>query len=293
MEDIGNNMGAGGAVVQDPTVNGKKVVKKCNKAAIIVIVLAVLAVAGAGFGAYSILSSNSRITDLEQKLAERDSIIAELRGEDMPSDDVDASDNALSSDSVQPLAKSLLITSTEQAIDTGVGGAFALNISTTISDVMYMALSKQVGGLTDFEKEYEPDTTEQPAKISGSINFSVVGDMYGLEKNDIEGFEVSNIDVDHVVDVFVGGFGQALGDEVALFLMDDGTVEYMPIRKAAVNQEYKSYGKIPGVEDVIKFMDGELTYGPHVSHDILAQRADGKIYSLRRLLSTRTDCFER
>ncbi len=81
-----------------------------------------------------------------------------------------------------------------------------------------------------------------------------------------------------VIEVLFTGFGQATGSETILFLMEDGTVEYIPYRKALTG-EMKSYGAIPNVTDVVKlFVGASETIGGSVN--IIAQRADGTFYLL-------------
>ena len=40
------------------------------------------------------------------------------------------------------------------------------------------------------------------------------------------------------------------------FLMEDGTVEYMPIHKALKSQEFKSYGKLENVSNIVEIATG-------------------------------------
>lgn len=54
-----------------------------------------------------------------------------------------------------------------------------------------------------------------------------------------------------VADVFIKGFGQSYGYETVFFLMEDGTVEYMPVIHAIRNNNFKSYGTVEGVKDVV------------------------------------------
>lgn len=78
------------------------------------------------------------------------------------------------------------------------------------------------------------------------------------------------------------GFGQAAGEETLFFVMADGTVEYMPVFHAYINNKFESYGKVPGVENVV-------TVRPASAKDIeshsgwgtnLAFRSDGRFYDL-------------
>ncbi len=56
----------------------------------------------------------------------------------------------------------------------------------------------------------------------------------------------------NVVEVYIAGFGNGLGGETIFFLMEDGTVEYLPFQYALKNNKFESYGKITGIKDVVK-----------------------------------------
>lgn len=54
-----------------------------------------------------------------------------------------------------------------------------------------------------------------------------------------------------VADVFIKSFGHSYVNETVFFLMEDGTVEYMPVIHAIRNNNFKSYGTVEGVKDVV------------------------------------------
>lgn len=252
-------------------VSTGKTKKTSNKLLPVVIILAVLALTGIGFGVYGVMTGNTRVADLETQIAEKDQRIAELEGEH------DGNDNAndVSNDnSSQLLTKNLLISSLEQYIN-GDHRPFIYELRSDFGE-FYVFLERQVGG----PLEGPEGDISQPTQLSGEIRRT---EFNNLEKT--ERFEITGIDVNRIVDVFVGGFGNGMGNETMLFLMEDGTVEYMPIMKAYKEKNYRSHGKIPGVENVIKFMNGDyyhIPYGPY--SNVFAQRADGKFYSLAEIL---------
>lgn len=55
------------------------------------------------------------------------------------------------------------------------------------------------------------------------------------------------------VEVFYGQFGHEVIDEVILFLMNDGTVEYINTADLLNNSDYKSQGKKENLSNVVKF----------------------------------------
>lgn len=95
---------------------------------------------------------------------------------------------------------------------------------------------------------------------------------------------VDNIDANHVVDTMVGVFGMSARGALLLFLMDDGTVEYASVETAAQTGEFRSQGKISGVESVIKFYQVMAMQGCDAGATVLAQKANGEFYDLYGLL---------
>lgn len=89
---------------------------------------------------------------------------------------------------------------------------------------------------------------------------------------------------EEVADVYFGGKGQAAGGESLYFLMKDGTVEYMPLLKALRDNDVRSYGKIKGVEGVVKLQMAGVSFadpsipGGHVT--TIAVKGDGTFYDL-------------
>lgn len=87
-----------------------------------------------------------------------------------------------------------------------------------------------------------------------------------------------------VVDLLNGDFGDGCGSDTLLLLIEDGTVEYVPIRKAVAKEgTIQTYGKVPGVEDVVKLYTA-THMGLYSSRRLVAQRADGDYYDLTTIL---------
>ena len=86
-----------------------------------------------------------------------------------------------------------------------------------------------------------------------------------------------------IADMFIGGFGQDASKDTVLLLMKDGSIEYIPIRKAFINDRMniKSYGKLAGVSDIIKFYSVNVNGGVST----IAQKADGSFYDLDSILT--------
>ena len=81
-----------------------------------------------------------------------------------------------------------------------------------------------------------------------------------------------------IVDVFFGGMGQSSSGDTLFILLEDGTVEYIPIVHMLnhVQAAVVSYGEINGVNDVAKFTLASTTGGVTT----LAIKNDGSFYDL-------------
>jgi len=235
--------------------------KKSKRGLIAMIVLAMIALGGVGFGIYGLVAGSSRVAELEKQLAEKDETISELEQND------DGNEGT-----ANDLAQRLLITTPEQLIG-GDGKPVEVELRASFGSSVQITLSKQIGGEMEL---FDGSKINKEPSLRGRISGNFAGD----DKN--EEFEVTGIDAGKVVDVFISGFGNGTGYETAFFLMEDGTVEYIPLVKAYEEKNYQSYGKLPGVENVIKFLSGEIydggPYGALVG--AFAQRADGKLYRL-------------
>ena len=73
-------------------------------------------------------------------------------------------------------------------------------------------------------------------------------------------------------------------DNTLFFLMEDGTVEFMPIRYAIIKNKFESYGKLEGIKDVVKIAEYGLSEGIGGVGAILAVTDNGNFYSLVSLL---------
>ena len=123
---------------------------------------------------------------------------------------------------------------------------------------------------------------EVSLRINGDIvkkmhNLDISVDKFGYLERVINNFEGS------VVDVKVFNVGQGVGNEVIFFLMEDGTVEYMELIKAMQKDEYKSQGKIKGVEGVVEI---NLAYGSRNFHSPIGVKEDGSFYDLWLMIAT-------
>lgn len=92
-----------------------------------------------------------------------------------------------------------------------------------------------------------------------------------------------------IKDIYVGGIGQDMSGDIILFLMDDGTVEYIPVYQALSTNGIDglvSYGTLKDLKDVVKFYSAGAIRNPAGSSvTVLAQTKDGTIYDLAPIIN--------
>ncbi len=122
------------------------------------------------------------------------------------------------------------------------------------------------------------DSTQK--KLTLSFIPAKVVETYGLNwKSSRYDRTSSEITFDSkIIDVFFGGMGQDAHGDTLFILLEDGSVEYIPIVHMLNNAQSDaiSYGKIAGVSGVIKFANATITSGVTT----IAIKADGTFYDL-------------
>lgn len=132
----------------------------------------------------------------------------------------------------------------------------------------------------------DEDTTD----IDLSLDWGTLNEVYalGLSENEQKQrqtmVKAEGIDARKVTDVMVGGFGQAVGEETIFFIMDDGSVEYIPVYQAAKTNSFKSRGAIEGVEGIVKLRQVGMSSNCIGFGTVLAQKANGEFYDLYSIL---------
>lgn len=89
-----------------------------------------------------------------------------------------------------------------------------------------------------------------------------------------------------IVDLFFGGMGQDATSDTLFILLEDGTVEYIPLVHMFQHAQDApvSYGKVPGVSGVTKFIMSNVTSGYTGWVTTLAIRSDGSFYDMSEAL---------
>ena len=85
-----------------------------------------------------------------------------------------------------------------------------------------------------------------------------------------------------IQNVYCLGAGQSGYGNCVLFLMEDGTVEYMPLAYAIKNNDFRSYGKLEGVENVVDIVTAYIAggMGAGSGHTALVIQKDGTAYDI-------------
>lgn len=135
---------------------------------------------------------------------------------------------------------------------------------------------------------------EETSAVTLDINWEFVNDYYDLSvaRTDHETFTIKFSQP--VAQVIIGKGTAQNADEVALFLLADGTVEYLPIANCLEYRSFDSYGQLGGLSEVVKFYiantqassddSGETTVDSQGPETILAQKANGSLFDLKNLL---------
>lgn len=135
------------------------------------------------------------------------------------------------------------------------------------------------------------------------IDWNLYSKIYGVEgTGSVVAYSVTNF-TKEIKEVYILGYGQASGNETAFYLMEDGTVEFTPIKDSIrnnVSQEldkvFKSYGSLEGISDVEKIIEAEPVSWPNMDRDlgangiyILGVKSDYSFYNLNKSIAQKTN----
>lgn len=257
----------------------KSIVRKPkNKLFPIVLILALLTLAGIGTSVYfGIQNSNqaSEIVQLKNKLASQVPITPDNPDDEPSADEDDQKEPEITAEiraKVLATVPGNLILSDAKSMNTGSEMVYGIGASL---DATNPAFTTQL------------DLSTNQATLT--INWDRVKEIYALATDKTGSENVSDLGLSgKPTDLLLTGFGQATGYETLFFLMENGTVEYIPLAKAAKSGNFKSHGKLPDVSNVIKFYSGSSCSktGPGCGMQSLAQRADGNFYELYEAVKT-------
>lgn len=188
-------------------------------------------------------------------------------------------DKVASEDSNKQTSNSNVETNSNENVDSNSNSTVENNTTSSIDS-------------TKLRNNFIPDPSKNNTDKSASYNITLSSDGYYnneyirvFVKSPYTSATIGDKTVKFdkkVIQVLFTGFGQAPGHETIFFLMEDGTVEYIPYKKALTG-EMKSYGAIPNVTDVVKLFTGTCEI-IGAGADVFGQRADGSFYLLDAIL---------
>ncbi len=246
--------------------------KERNKLLPAVIVLAILAVAGCGFGVWGVINGamqGKEVDELKAEISSKNEELADLKGIT-----VEEVVNENNEEIVAHEKKSANIPLIKGKEILPATGGFEAESWSVVGDGAMSGISLHLRQSLKNGEENKINIQYNPVEMNRIYGLNLTGG----EK--IQTLEVGNIDVNKVVDVKIGLFGQAVSDrETLLYLMEDGTIEYNNIKEGLQNGKFDSEGALPGVEDVVRLYVVDLN-----GRTIYAQRADGDYYDLNDYL---------
>ncbi len=138
-----------------------------------------------------------------------------------------------------------------------------------------------VGILVNVDKTRKKATISyNGATISQTFNLGwvTVADTHTYETIDTKTFDKK------ITQVIIDGAGQSATSSAIIYLMEDGTVEYVPILtdinanwgQPDNSKKFNSYGKLSNVSDVIGLLPAEASG----YHTVLARKVDGTVIDL-------------
>ena len=115
-----------------------------------------------------------------------------------------------------------------------------------------------------------------------ALNWDLTGVEEGVYENQTANF------AQKVKDVFFGGIGQDSTGDIILFLMEDGTVSYIPVYQTlSVSgvEGFATYQTFPELVDIVKFYTVNAQSSTGGSVTIFAQTKDGTLYDLAPMIN--------
>ena len=171
--------------------------------------------------------------------------------------------------------------------------------NTTITSLDFDTSNISNGGtnaysLADYNENINITIDETGKVATLSYNRSTLSNAYQLNW-DLTGVEAGTLESQTITfdkkinDVLFGGIGQDATGDVILFLMEDGTISYIPVYQALITngvEALTTYQTISNITDVVKFYTANVTSGASSSVTVLAQTKDGTLYDLAPMINS-------
>ena len=126
------------------------------------------------------------------------------------------------------------------------------------------------------------------------VNIAEANSAYGLSLTSLGDDQYNTeIKIDNfnkkIVQVCLGGFGQAVGDEYIFYVMEDGTVECTPVFKELnenwnIEGAFKTHNAIDNLNNISHINGAEVLTGTTGHYTTVAVKKDGSYYDLHKIL---------
>lgn len=236
----------------------EEVKSKKNNNVVLVIIIVVLAIAVAGLGGYIYLNKDNLSTKYTTKTSEKKT--DEKKSDEKKSDEEKTKNDTDSKSEQGTKTNGAIVFNGSKSINSSIKD-YTLYDGITASGVYASVDSAQ----TTLTFSYRPNVVTEKYSLNwkSDINY-VKNDLIKLDKK--------------IADIHFSGMGQDAKGDTLFILLEDGTVEYIPIVHMFNHAQEKaiSYGKINGVSDVVKIVSANMPGGITT----LAIRSDGTFYDL-------------
>ena len=117
--------------------------------------------------------------------------------------------------------------------------------------------------------------------LTFEVNWEFANAYYSVNSTrvDQETFKISTNGA--IADIVIGRSSNDPKDDVLLIFLNDGTIQYMPIRNSLENYSFRVVGVISDVSEVVKYYRVYETVNNELIETIMVQQVDGKIVDLR------------
>ena len=147
--------------------------------------------------------------------------------------------------------------------------------------------------LADYSGTIDVSLDETGKVATLSYNRSTLSNTYLLNW-DLTGVEEGVLESQTITfngkvnDVLFSGIGQDATGDTILFLMEDGTIAYIPVYQSLTTngvEGLKTYQTMSNITDIVKFYTANVTSGTSSSVTVLAQTKDGTLYDLAPIIN--------
>ena len=147
--------------------------------------------------------------------------------------------------------------------------------------------------IADYSGTIDVSIDETGKVATLSYNRKTLSDTYLLNW-DLTGVEEGVLESQTITfngkvnDVLFSGIGQDATGDAILFLMEDGTIAYIPVYQSLTTNGVEgltTYQTISIIKDIVKFYTANVTSGTSSSVTVLAQAKDGTLYDLAPIIN--------